>query len=379
MRAILSATLFLVSIAHADTGFMGSGMASNGPSVVVKNPYQNIDWNAVHQFVANFHFHTVASDGRGEPGAMIHAYAEAGYQILAITDHDNYHTVRDGERVTEPTAETTWPWTKYSDASPSRTWQRGNMETAAFFPDLGEKGMLAIRGNELSTDPHIVSLFSDCGWLERGGQTDDERFACVSLKNGLAWYAHPTDYAPEGRWAGRVFEADWESAVAYYGSHITRYPACLGIEMQLGRRRSHEIQLLNMLLEAYYRDHDFFIYGGDDNHSTNVNSTATVTFVLAPALTEEAVRHALQHGHVLVGSRSRSYPVIKEIRVDQRQQQIILEIDDYDSVLWLKDGLAYAKGVVLDYSQVEDAILRFEINYGGRIMYSQPFHIQKRQ
>ncbi|MFO7905532.1 MAG: hypothetical protein R6U98_22915 [Pirellulaceae bacterium] len=53
---------------------------------------------------------------------MIYNYAEAGYHILAMTDHDNYHTVREGEREMTPARETTWPWTKWIEEDPSQTW-----------------------------------------------------------------------------------------------------------------------------------------------------------------------------------------------------------------------------------------------------------------
>ncbi len=55
-----------------------------------------------------------------------------------------YHTTRDGERKTEPTHETTWPWTKRIDEQPSRVWARDGVEPSAFYATLGTQGMLAI-------------------------------------------------------------------------------------------------------------------------------------------------------------------------------------------------------------------------------------------
>ena len=348
---------------------------ANGPRVL-KNPYQSVNWDKVQHYIANFHAHTVYSDGRAEPDVLIKAYADAGYDILAITDHDNYHIQREGERYTEPTAETTWPWTRWIEEQPAQIWEHQGLETSAFYPDLGKRGMLAVRGNEFTTHPHIVSLFNNCGWLESGGQNDDERLSCVQGQGGLSWYAHPTDYVPGGRWETRVVDpTSWDAAVAYFGKYITRYENHLGIEMQLRARRERDEELLDRLLRAYYPEHDIYIYGGDDNHGTRVRDDATLNIVLAESLTEESVRHALVSGHNFVGSRSETYPVINRITVHKEQHRIVVEVENSDRIRWIKNGEPYTEGHAIDYADMEDAIVRFEIDIGEAVFYSQAFYI----
>ncbi len=344
---------------------------------VVKNPYQGVNWERVTPFIANLHSHTVYSDGRAEPEQLIRNYAEAGYHILAITDHDNYHTTRSGERETAPAHETTWPWTKWIEAQPSKTWERDGVETSAFFPDLGNQGMLAVRGNELTSDPHIVSLFNPCGFTDRirvpNADHDRERFACVEKMGGLAYWAHPAHYVPGGHWADRGFS--WDEGIEHFGSLIAEYGSVLGIELQLGGQRELEEQLFDRLLAAYYRDHNIWIKGSDDTHGTAVPQNATLTIILAEELTEPSVRHALENGHALVGSRVDVFPVLRKITVDEEAKTISLDIDHHDAVTWNKNGEVLGERESVDYSKMRDAILRFEIQVGDAVFYSQAFYI----
>lgn len=347
--------------------------ADEADARVIKNPYAGIDWEAVNAYRANFHCHSVLSDGRAEPDVVINNYAGAGYQILAITDHDNFHRTREGERRVEPTTETTWPWTRWIDAEPEKIWHYRGMETSAYYPTLGDQGMLAIRGNELTTDPHIISLFNNCGFAERGGQTDDERLSCVAEQGGLSYFAHPSDYREGGRWEGRHFAPDLQSTVAYFGSRITRYPSCLGIEYKLAA----DIELFDALLKAYYRDHNIFLFGSDDRHNTRPPNSRNgrLTLVLAPELTEEAVRNALVKGHTFVGRWGESYPEFKGLDVDTDNKRIQVHVGNHNGITWVQNGMPVSEGATIDFSQMQDSVLRFEVRHDGRTFYSQAFYI----
>ncbi len=376
---ILLISLF-ANLTHAHTGELAPR--------VIKNPYANVNWGQVQTYLANFHAHTIKSDGRAEPAKMIYMHADAGYHILALTDHDNHYAHRDGERdilqnyrhrddnTRVPTSETTWPWTRWIDEEPSDIWVFQGWESSAFYPDLGEGGMLAIRGAELTTDPHISSLFNPCGWPNRGQQTDDERMDCVEQHGGLSYWVHPTDYVPGGRWEDRLFEGGWEEAVAYFGGYITHYRSNLGFEMQLENRLERDIELLDRMLMTYYPQHDIYIMGSNDIHSTSISENTTLTLVLAENLTEESVRFALENGHNFVGSRTDVYPQINEIRVNESTSTITVELDDYDQVRWIADGDVYGNGTSIDFSEISESVVRFEIDQGGVTFYSQGFYIR---
>ncbi len=372
---------------------------ASGPKVM-KNPYAGIDWERVNQYMANFHSHTIKSDGRAEPDHLIYMFADAGYSILAIADHDLTYTVREGERDPGTTTETTWPWTRWIDEQPSMIWAYEGMETSAFYPDLGDAGMLAIRANELSQHPHLVSLFNDCGFARRD-QTDDNRWACIESRNGLGYWAHTSSYVPPHRW-NDLFDASMDNAAANFGDHIIRFPSNLGIEFTSGclnSRQDDAIKLFDKILMDHYRDHDIFVHGSDDTHQTYVANDAVHTILLAEELTEEAVRHALQNGHTFVARRTMHPPRINRIEVDEASMQIIVDIEDpyleplrpaegamadnppefeWESnvqINWIKNGQKYATGKTINYSGFPEAVLRFEFSSGGETFYSQAFYI----
>ncbi len=359
--------------------FSATNVLAEGPSVL-KNPYESIDWDRVSAYLANLHSHTIYSDGRAEPAELIQAYADAGYAILAITDHDNFYRNRSGERDPGLTPETSWPWTRWIYNQPSRIWHHAGEETAALYADLGAYGMLAIRGNELSSHPHIVSLFNDCGFSERNHvnrEHDIERLDCVHNKDGIAIWAHPSGYLPPHRWQNR-FGGSFERALDYYGEFLVRYDSLLGIEMNqtcVETRLEEATAFLDALLERYYREHDIFLFGNDDTHLRSVEDGAVLTIVMAEELTAESVRHALESGHTFVGQLSSSHPEFRSITVDESTKSIVLDIENADRVVWLKDGEEHAEGFVFNYADIVDAIVRFQVELGDVTFYSQAFHI----
>ena len=192
---------------------------------------------------------------------------------------------------------------------------------------------------------------------------------------GLSYYAHPTDYVPGGRWEDQIVDACWDRAVEYFGGYITQYDRNIGFEMQLGSRKERDEELLNRLLKENLQDHDIFIMGGDDNHSRKVSDNATITIVLAEELTEEAVRYALEKGHSFVGSRVDILPEFKKISVDENRKLILLDIKNYDKIIWIKNGEYYKEGNSVNYSDFKETVLRFQIEVNGSTFYSQAFYI----
>ena len=120
---------------------------SSGEACIYYNPYESVNWDTVKQYKANFHTHTTESDGRMSPSEVINSYSNAGYRILVITDHDSFGG-----------ADTTWPWSKWIDEKPAHINSNSGMETSVFYSNLGPGGMLAVRGNEISSTDHIGSF-----------------------------------------------------------------------------------------------------------------------------------------------------------------------------------------------------------------------------
>ncbi len=382
--SLIHVNKLLFTLSAVGLYFMSIPVVTATEPTVLKNPYADINWDRVKPYMANLHSHTIYSDGRAEPDQLINAYADAGYAILAITDHDNYYTRRRGERDPGSTHETTWPWTRWIDEQPTRIWKSGDMETAAFYPDLGSQGMLAIRGNELTSDPHIVSLFNDCGFPNRirtpNVEHDHERIRCVKEKAGLAFWAHPALYVPPHAWQAR-FNQSMENAISHFEEFLARYECMVGIEFNqngVDSRLPELVVILDRLLEKHYRKHNIFVFGNDDTHQTSVADNAVLTIVIAEELTAEAVRHALERGHTFVGQRTATMPEFRRITVDEEAKTISLDIKNHDRIVWMKDGKEHSEGPQLDYSALSDSIVRFQITVGDVTFFSQALHIGER-
>ena len=54
----------------------------------ITNPYEQVDWQNHRQYKANLHTHTTKSDGGLAPQMAVDHYHQLGYNILAITDHN---------------------------------------------------------------------------------------------------------------------------------------------------------------------------------------------------------------------------------------------------------------------------------------------------
>src|SRR5690242_10624331 len=124
---------------------------------IVLDPYKDVKWEPSHQHKAALHVHTIQSDGTNSVDSVVHAFRNAGFDILAITDHDKMEPNAQFERgridwstfdkigtsfPKDPKPKnypfnTTWPWTDFGAPSPA------------------ELGMVGIEGAEISYRHHM--------------------------------------------------------------------------------------------------------------------------------------------------------------------------------------------------------------------------------
>ncbi len=341
-------------------------------ATITKNPYADIAWGTVERLPANLHCHTLMSDGRAMPDTVIEEYAAAGYRVLAITDHDSYHTHREGEPEIEPTCEPTWPWTRWIDATPGQTWETDGVETAAYYPDVGE-GLLAICGNEIKPSPELVTLFCDCGY-DDATEAEADRLEYVAGLDGLSFWAHPMDYLPGGRWADH-FDDSFDAGVEFYTEQLTTYPHNRGVELQ-AKNVDMALRLFDALVASLYHDQNVFLYANDDSHGPAVGEQAMCTIVFADEPTGPAVKTALECGHTLVGERSDPLPDIRHISTDEEQHTITVAAQHVDEIRWIQDGDVVDTGANFAYAGADRGAIRFELETNGSTLYSQPFLIE---
>jgi len=122
------------------------------------NPYANVNWDTYGQRRGNLHTHTTNSDGTSSVSAVIDAYHNLGYDVLAITDHSG---------AAKPVA---WPWTLYGR-------------------DPATLGMVGIPGTELSWSKHVGSLFTTNPWTS--STNIEVAIKGVADHGGLAQLEHP--------------------------------------------------------------------------------------------------------------------------------------------------------------------------------------------
>lgn len=328
-------------------------------SIVVLNPYLNVDWGTIQQHKAALHLHTLQSDGHHMPEEVIRTYRKAEYTILAITDHDwnepNRRIVGRGwgplpeERASpypkDPKpdnypANPTWPWTDYGAPAPA---------------DLG---MVGIQGSELTYKHHINSYYNNYGiWHDSIGDkapykitstdgneiVEDDQISAVNNKGGLAILNHPSASDEHSWWERKPLE--W-----YIERYQNHSPGCLiGIEVTNGVATFNE-GLWDQLLTRFMPARPIWGFGNDDMHTLAVKQTYNV--FLLNELTDSSVREAMEAGQFFMYTSTKNvnymedpvglstFPEVLEINVDKNSGTITIHASGYDQIKWISAPLS---------------------------------------
>ncbi len=346
MREYLCVSFFTLALAM--TCCSTPGLTAE---VVLRNPYQKVDWRTFHRYRADLHVHTLQSDGCHPVDEVVKAFHDAGFSILAITDHDivapNFCPLRGaatqsqidyGAFATERTpypdprpatfpANATWPWSDYGAPSPAAL------------------GMLGIEGAELTCTYHVNSFFSDYGVIPPcdGDESilDKELFE-VARRGGLAVLNHPDTRQPP----------------AWFVELYRNHPADSFVGVEIGADASETVDsyvtVWDQLLGEFMPARPIWGFGTSDMHMLTRMRFAFTVFVL-DQLTTEKVKEAMQGGqfYSVVGpgmlnlSRERgqahrgpeayrgTYPQLRSISVDRDAGKITIDASGYDKIVWI--------------------------------------------
>ena len=327
--------------------------SDTGPPIdvaLVLNPYETVDWGTWTQYKANFHTHTTNSDGSDPPEVVIEQYHSKSYDILAITDHDF----------------TTWPWTDYG-------------------MDPSTLGMLAVKGEEYS-QTHHVNAFYNFTETAVGMATGIPH---VHELGGLSQINHPGRYAYAN-----------ETYLDYY----KQYTSCIWLEVfNQGDRYPGDRERWDQINESMYYEQGKFVWGSsnDDKHAT-YHLYRNFQFMLAPELTEDAIRTAQVSGAFYFayepeGTGDAKVPRIISIEADNDAKTITVNATGYDTIRWIGPGTeTVAEGTVFDFADyanrtqikfILDAVagytkkpfVRFVLDGPYGDSYSQPFGFEANQ
>jgi hypothetical protein len=308
---------------------------------VLYNPYENVNWEEVKHYKANFHTHTNKSDGSIIPENVIDAYYNAGYKILALTDHDTFGGI-----------DTTWPWTEYGR-------------------DPEELGMLAVEGNEISAIDNIGSLFNDYGGALRG--EEEKALQEIASRNGLAIIYHPGRYMRTDEWYKNLFET-------YYLSPL------VGIEVyNQGDRYPGDRDRWDRLNALVMPDKVIFGYSNDDMHNT-AHLYGNYQFMLMDDLSEEELIEAMLSGafyfcreHGKSGAADPPVPLIEKIDISKDGTVITItarNIENDSAVVWRTNKRVVGTGRTINLKELDllgEKFVRAEITNSCGITYTQPF------
>jgi len=307
-----------------------------GRNVVdIVNPYSQVSWQTFNRYRTNLHAHTTESDGDDTPQAMIDAYQAMGYDVLALTDHNNV----------------TWPWTAY-DRDPATL------------------GMLALRGSEASSHNHIVSLFND--YSGTGVSDIETSFQTIGANGGVSIIAHPGRYSSD--FASRAEELAW------YIDVYNRHPHILGMEVYgYGDRYPGDRALWDQLLAEMLPGRPVWGFSSDDAHRVGHVGRDWQTLLL-PELTEAGVRSALETGQFVfhyAPTAGDPAPVINAIDVDEAAGTITIDASGWTSIQWISDGVAInTTDTTLDVSALRGYVRAALQGPTGRT-YTQPFYVME--
>lgn len=328
----------------------------------IDNPYEQVDWESHHPYKANLHTHTTRSDGRYSPQTVVDNYHRLGYEILAITDHN----------------EVTYPWTDFSSMKASdrslERFENGVLgQEALTYEDRNPEtlGMVSVQGNEVSAPHHINSFFTD--YEQR---TDQEEIAleAVGSLDGVAVINHPgryTDRNPE------KYNASW------YTQILTRFDHIAGMEVyNSADRYPADRQLWDSILVELMPDRPVWGFSNDDFHGDlNKLGISWNVFVL-PELTEEWVRRGMEEGrffyvYTVEGHRGQMPPRIESVKVNRKKGTISIQSTGQDSIRWISGGHVIQRGNTIQLAKKAgiSGYVRAEIFGPGTITGTQPFGV----
>ena len=329
----------------------GNGRSNGSKLRIAYNPYANVNWSTSERFLAQTHDHT--GDG------MIQNYANTDYDVIPYGTYSS---------MPPPYLDYVWNELHW----PPEDW-------------LAPATMAAVEGKLLYPGPehgylnHITSMFLNTyieGWNSGLGtpkeshhyETIEEGVSLINNFGGLAIHAHPTIPPTQGVAAQEIYNAlfriQYLDGIRSEDLNEDTFIPFWDQALSEGRH----------IWGVAVNDH----YGpGTTPARPEVDSGETV--VLAPTLSEQAVRTAFTEGSLFavrdLGVTKGQFPHIASITVSRNK---IIRITTTDTVRWISMGVEVATGNNFNVSALSESsrYVRAEIvNADGSVVYVQPFEL----
>lgn len=377
--------------------FASIAFAANDVDYTIGNPYESVDWDTWHAYKTQLHCHTTASDGASNIDETIEAYYKADYDILAITDHMTLGVRWDEKpQVVSLMRLVKHERTGFAALTPLTTERREEILTGV---GRNGRGMLEVTtGIELNgavpNNSHINGYFSDYGQGLIGIDGDYETPAReVGERGGITFLDHLGDYTKA--WEDYEISHD-ETYIRKFSKIFLENSTCVGTGINSAKdinTAADRILYDEILQVTVPRGVVPWSFSFSDSHSDTIDQIdRAFTVHMMPEQTVEALRTSMEDGtffpvcryaryemgedYVGVGA----YPTVNRITVDNDKDTITLDVENYNKIVWVADGVEIAEGEKLSidkYGDVINSYVRAYVVGDGGVLYVQPFTITR--
>lgn len=287
----------------------------------ITNPYADVDWDAARAYKTALHSHTNATDGDQTLKQSLQRHLEAGFDIVAVTDHG---TVDYGWATAKPNdfIRGVLRVANRSEGDLEPLGTAGVFDNGVSYTYGAENGddflrtddgrtilrvPYGIEQNAVSVNAHVNSWFLD--YHDNSVTTYKDAIRGVSERGGVCVINHPGEYT-KARYELRSADAYNENTPAYryyvnkFAALLDKYPACIGVDMNSkGDNRTRFDRILwDKLLTRFSADgRNVFGIASSDAHQLDVIDTGFVQ-ALMPSLSSAALRQALTKGEFFAAS-----------------------------------------------------------------------------
>lgn len=379
------------------SSFVVPAFATTDTDYIIGNAYESVDWDSWNAYKTQLHCHTTASDGASNIDATVEAYYAAGYDILALTDHMTLGVQWDQKpEVVSLMRLVKSDRTGFAELTPLTPERRLQIMSGV---GRNGRGMLEVTtGIELNgavpNNSHLNGYFSDYGQGLIGIDGDYETPAReVGERGGITFLDHLGDYTK----AYQDYEISHDDKfIRKFSKIFLENSTCLGT----GINSAQDIQtaadriLYDEILQVTVpRGVVPWSFSFSDSHSDTIDQIdRAFTVHMMPELTVDALRTSMENGTFFPVCRYARYelgedykgvgavPEVNRITVDEEEDTITLDVDNYQKIVWVADGVEIAEGNTIDiddYSNKISCYVRAYVVGEGGVLYVQPFTVTK--
>ena len=350
MKKIISAFLAVLILASALC--LPVSAERSGVQYTIINPYKDVDWANSETYKACFHCHTNASDGECDLNEWIGLYYDAGYDILAITDHGVINNGWNKEKRTNGI------FNGFKSVSPLTDEQYSRYINGT---DRNGRGIVDITGGiecnmAVVSKTHVNGYWTTYGQGVWGKENDYETAPKeIEKSGGYSVLNHVGDWVNSNNYPARSHNPFY---INYFANIFTKYKTCLGMEIINNTdnctRADRELwdELLSVVIPT---GRNIWAFADDDSEYRDEVGRSFELFPMT-SNSEENVKNAMINGAFFAASKYQKnparkneiegdglVPLVTDIKINGNV--ITVECDKErgcDTIEWVSDGKVIA-------------------------------------